>query len=173
MGDRSYRTPGYTFSPFWGGERDAVEGVFGHRAVSTEVMASRSRSAHSNETWLTRFFAPAMARRSKEAIRRSGASTKPSSSASGSARLTYRYRSTNAGRTEKAASRQREEFSTFPICPKLISASPFITRHGTNRICGCICSRISSLNSRSRDLMITRRTFLNSLSSLPSPLCAA
>ena len=53
-------------------------------------MAARSRSADGNETWLTRFFAAAMARRSKEAIRRASASTKPSSSASGSARLTYR-----------------------------------------------------------------------------------
>src|SRR5438132_560525 len=34
-----------------------------------------------------------MARRSKEAIRRASASTKPPSSASGSARLTYPYRS--------------------------------------------------------------------------------
>ena len=55
-------------------------------------MAARSRSADGNETWLTRFFAAAMARRSKEAIRRASASTKPSSSASGSARLTYPYR---------------------------------------------------------------------------------
>jgi hypothetical protein len=31
-------------------------------------MAARSRSADGNETWLTRFFAAAMARRSKEAI---------------------------------------------------------------------------------------------------------
>ena len=46
-----------------------------------------------NDTWLTRFFAAAMARRSKEAIRRASASTKLSSSASGSARLTYPYRS--------------------------------------------------------------------------------
>jgi hypothetical protein len=46
-----------------------------------------------NETWLTRLFAAAMARRSKEAIRRASASTKPSSSESGSARLTYPYRS--------------------------------------------------------------------------------
>src|SRR5882757_597748 len=38
-------------------------------------------------------FAAAMACRSKEAIRRASASTKPSSSASGSARLTYPYRS--------------------------------------------------------------------------------
>src|SRR5207249_4861109 len=56
-------------------------------------MAARSRSADGNETWLTRFFAAAMARRSKEAIRRASASTKPSSSTSGSARLTYPYRS--------------------------------------------------------------------------------
>src|SRR5438067_543076 len=56
-------------------------------------MESRSRSADGSETWLTRFFAAAMARRSKEAIRRASASTKPSSSASGSARLTYPYRS--------------------------------------------------------------------------------
>src|SRR5437870_8364306 len=56
-------------------------------------MASRSRSADGNETWLTRLFAAAMARRSKEAIRRASASTKPSSSASASARLTYPYRS--------------------------------------------------------------------------------
>src|SRR5437879_2418296 len=62
-------------------------------AVSKEVIAARSRSADGNETWLTRFFAAAMARRSKEAIRRASASTKPSSSASGSARLTYPYRS--------------------------------------------------------------------------------
>src|SRR4029077_10934281 len=40
-----------------------------------------------------RFFAAAMARRSKEAIRLASASTKASSSASGSARLTYPYRS--------------------------------------------------------------------------------
>jgi len=46
-----------------------------------------------NETWLTRLFAAAMARRSKEVIRRASASTKPSSSESGSARLTYPYRS--------------------------------------------------------------------------------
>jgi hypothetical protein len=46
-----------------------------------------------NETWLTRLFAAAMARRSKEAIRRASASTKPSSSESGNARLTYPYRS--------------------------------------------------------------------------------
>src|SRR6266705_347710 len=39
-----------------------------------------------------RFFAAAIARRSKEAIRRAIASTKPSSSASGRARLTYPYR---------------------------------------------------------------------------------
>src|SRR5258708_18689612 len=57
-------------------------------AVSKEVMASRSRSADGSETWLTRFFAAAMARRSKEAIRRASASTKPSRSATGSARLT-------------------------------------------------------------------------------------
>jgi hypothetical protein len=36
--------------------------------------------------WLMRFFAAAMARRSKEAIRRASASMKPSSSASGSER---------------------------------------------------------------------------------------
>src|ERR1700733_8582428 len=40
-----------------------------------------------------RFFAAAIGRRSKEAIRRASASTKLSSSASGSARLTYPYRS--------------------------------------------------------------------------------
>jgi hypothetical protein len=40
-----------------------------------------------------RFFAAAIGRRSKEAIRRASTSTKPSSSASGSARLTYPYRS--------------------------------------------------------------------------------
>src|SRR5580700_3765468 len=56
-------------------------------------MASRSRSADGSETWLTRFLAAAMARRSKEAIRRASASTNWSSSASGSARLTYPYRS--------------------------------------------------------------------------------
>src|SRR3984893_15185381 len=50
-------------------------------AVSKEVMASRSRSADGNETWLTRFFAAAIARRSKEAIRRASPSAKPSSSA--------------------------------------------------------------------------------------------
>src|SRR3981189_3440024 len=37
-------------------------------AVSKEVMAARNRSADGNETWLTRFFAAAMARRSKEGI---------------------------------------------------------------------------------------------------------
>src|SRR5882724_7145786 len=62
-------------------------------AAPNEVKASRSRSVGGNETWLTRPFAAAMARRSKEAIRRASASTKPSSSASGSARLTYPYRS--------------------------------------------------------------------------------
>src|SRR5260370_6464371 len=46
-------------------------------AVSKEAMASRSRSAEGNETWLTRFFAAALARRSKDAIRRASASTKP------------------------------------------------------------------------------------------------
>ena len=56
-------------------------------------MESRSRSADGSETWLTRFFAAAMARRSKEAIRYASAPTKPSSSASGSAQLTYPYRS--------------------------------------------------------------------------------
>jgi hypothetical protein len=40
-----------------------------------------------------RFFAAAIARRSKEAIRRASMSTKPSNSASGSDRLTYPYRS--------------------------------------------------------------------------------
>jgi hypothetical protein len=40
-------------------------------------MPSSSRSADGNETWLTRFFAAAMARRSKEAVRRASASTKP------------------------------------------------------------------------------------------------
>src|SRR5881628_2596537 len=40
-----------------------------------------------------RFFAAAIGRRSKDAIRRASPSTKPSSSASGSARLTYPYRS--------------------------------------------------------------------------------
>src|SRR5438270_1882893 len=40
-----------------------------------------------------RFFAAAIGRRSKEAIRRASTSTKASSSSSGSARLTYPYRS--------------------------------------------------------------------------------
>src|ERR1700688_2695539 len=62
-------------------------------AVPNEVIASRSRSADGNETWFTRFFAAARARRSKEAILRARASTKPSSSASGSARLIYPHRS--------------------------------------------------------------------------------
>src|SRR5882762_5804649 len=62
-------------------------------AAPNEVKASRSRSVGGNEIWLTRPFAAARARRSKEAIRRASASTKPSSSASGSARLTYPYRS--------------------------------------------------------------------------------
>src|SRR6266850_2537445 len=39
-------------------------------AAPNEVKASRSRSVGGNETWLTRFFAAARARRSKEAIRR-------------------------------------------------------------------------------------------------------
>src|SRR6267143_5231100 len=68
--------------------------VSGHvSAVVKELRASRSRSADGNETWLRRFFAAAIARRSKEAIRRAIASTKPSNSASGRARLTYPYRS--------------------------------------------------------------------------------
>src|SRR5579864_978416 len=62
-------------------------------AAPNEVKASRSRSVGGNETWLTRPFAAAMARRSKDAMRRASASTNPSSSASGSARLTYPYRS--------------------------------------------------------------------------------
>src|ERR1700740_373376 len=56
-------------------------------AAPKEVKASRSLSADGKETWFTRFFAAARARRSKEAILRARASTKPSSSASGSARL--------------------------------------------------------------------------------------
>ncbi len=40
-----------------------------------------------------RFFAAAMARRAKDAIRRASVSTKPSRSAPGSARLIYPYRS--------------------------------------------------------------------------------
>ena len=44
------------------------------------------RSALGKETSLTSFFAAAIGRRSKEAIRRASASTKPSSSVSGSAR---------------------------------------------------------------------------------------
>ena len=68
--------------------------VSGHViAVVNELRASRSRSAGGSETWLTRFFAAAIGRRSKDAIRRASTSTKPSSSASGSARLTYPYRS--------------------------------------------------------------------------------
>ena len=80
--------------------------VSGHiSAVVKELRASRSRSADGNDTLLMRFFAAAIARRSKEAIRRASASTKPSSSASGSARLTYPYRSAVSGVQELVGGR--------------------------------------------------------------------
>src|SRR5712671_2688916 len=62
-------------------------------AVVNDVRPSRRLWAVGSETSLMSFFAAAMGRRSKLAIRRASASTKPSSSLSGSARLTYPYRS--------------------------------------------------------------------------------
>jgi len=58
-----------------------------------DVRPSRRLSAVGSDTLLMSFFAAAMGRLSKLAIRRASASTKPSSSLSGSARLTYPYRS--------------------------------------------------------------------------------
>jgi hypothetical protein len=61
--------------------------VSGHVSAVWKALRARGRSAYGNETWLMRFFAAAIGRRSKEAIRRASTSTKQSSSASGSARL--------------------------------------------------------------------------------------
>jgi hypothetical protein len=69
------------------------------------------------ETWLTRFFAAAMARRSKKAIRRASTSTKPSSSASGSARLTYPYRSAvSPSKSFAPTPIDYRQLYRFPIC---------------------------------------------------------
>src|SRR5580693_5198133 len=118
-------------------------------------MASRSRSVDGNETWLTRPFAAAMARRSKEAIRRASASTKPSSSESRSARLTYPYRS--------AVSPSKS------FAPRIISsARPRPTRCGRRSVPpppGCTPTPTSGCPSRvfSRDAKRMSQARTNSL----------
>jgi hypothetical protein len=84
-----------------------------------------------------RFFAAAMARRAKDAIRRASASTKPSSSAPGSARLMYPYRSAviaveaiaaqhdfeRAAAADQMSAQSAESGSSFPKNRWLISPS--------------------------------------------------